>query len=61
MEKILSAPNKQILGDEEVEESVVLLLRAELDIVSPLQTAAIGLLKQLTVSNSEFLHQFRRT
>ncbi|KAM0748690.1 hypothetical protein T439DRAFT_327961 [Meredithblackwellia eburnea MCA 4105] len=49
----LSIPvlNKSVLGETGIIPTVTLLLRRELDMVSPLQNAVIGLLKHLTASN----------
>ncbi|KAK4705703.1 hypothetical protein P7C70_g506, partial [Phenoliferia sp. Uapishka_3] len=47
----IPVPNKAILGETGVIETVSLLLRPELDMVTPLQNAVVGLLKHLTASN----------
>ena len=51
--KNLSIPgaNKQLLCDSEVIEPCFLLLRQEMDMVVPLQTAAVGLIKHLCAGN----------
>ncbi|KAL8276235.1 hypothetical protein RQP46_011352 [Phenoliferia psychrophenolica] len=47
----IPVPNKAVLGETGVIETVALLLRPELDMVTPLQNAVVGLLKHLTASN----------